>query len=80
MPDVVPKAGLRLMRADHQHVGDAGQRVAHLGEEFVFGANCASVLSGGVNVRRDSYGVDVLGIEMQDLGRVVIDMEGSAKG
>ena len=25
LPDIVSKAGLRLMRADHQHVGDAGQ-------------------------------------------------------
>lgn len=80
LPDIVSKAGLRLMRADHQHVGDAGQGIAHLGEEFVFGANRASVLSGGVNVRLDSYGVGVLCIEVQDLGRVVIDMEGSAQG
>ena len=80
LPDIVSKAGLRLMRADHQHVGDAGQGVAYLGEEFVFGANCASVLSGGVNVRLDSYGVGVFGIEVQELGRVVIDMEGSAQG
>jgi len=38
------------------------------------------VLSGGVNVRLDSYGVGVFGIEVQELGRVVIDMEGSAQG
>ena len=79
MPDVVPKAGLRLIRADHEHFGDAGQRVAHLGEEFLLRSNRAGVLTGGVDVRLGFHGVGDFGIELQGLGLVVFDVERSVQ-
>jgi hypothetical protein len=61
------------LRADHQHFGDAGQRVAHLAEELVLGAHVAAVLGRVVGVRLDLLRLHVLGVELQHLGVLVVD-------
>ena len=71
--DIVPKVSLSGVGADHQDIGDAGQRVANVGEEFVFGSNLAAVLASDVFMRLDALDLHVLGVELQHLGFVVID-------
>ena len=73
LADIVPKVGLSGVRADHQDIGDAGQRVANVGEEFVFGSNLAAVLASDVFMRLDALDLHVPGVELQDLGFVMID-------
>ena len=72
--DVVPKVGSSGVRADHQHVGDSGQRVAHLSEEFMFGPDLAAMLAGEVLMGLDVLGLRVFGVEPQHLGFVMVDM------
>lgn len=78
--NVVSEISLRRVRSEHEHVGESRQRVTHFAEEFVFGTDRASVLSGGMHVRFDSLDRCVLGVELKDLRFVVIDVEGRAEG
>ena len=60
--DIVPEVGLSGVRADHQNIGDSGQRVAHVGEEFVFGSNLATMLAGEVLMRLDALRLHVFSV------------------
>ncbi len=77
--DIVPKVGLRSVRADHQDIGHAPQCVADLAEELVFGSNRAAVLMGVVLMGLDSLGLHVFGVEPQHFGFVMINMDCSTQ-
>jgi DNA-binding transcriptional LysR family regulator len=70
---VVLEVGDAGLGADDQQLGDAGERVAHLAEELVLGAHAAGVLGGVVAVRLDLLRLHVLGVELQDLGGLMVD-------
>ena len=71
--DVVAEIGLRGVRAGREDLGHAGQRRADLAEELVLGPHRAAVLASVVRVRGNLVGLDVLGIELQDLRVVMVD-------
>ena len=61
------------MRSGHENLCDAWHRVTNLGKELVLGPHCAAVLPGVVWVVFDVMGLDLLGIELQHFGAVMID-------
>ena len=61
------------MRAADQQFGDASHRVAHIGEEFVFGTHSAAMLARVVRMSLDPVRLNVFGVELQDLRALVID-------
>ena len=67
------------MRPDHQDIGDSAQRVAHVGEEFVFGPNLAAVLTSEVLMRLDALGLHVFGVDPEHLGFVMVNMDHGAR-
>ena len=70
---IVFEVGDAGVRPADQHLGNAGHRVAHRREEFVFAAHLAAMLAGVVGVRLDLVGLHVFGIELKDLGALVVD-------
>ncbi len=70
---VVAEVGDAGARAGDQDLRDALERIADVAEELVLAAHLAAVLLGVVGVGLDLLGAHVLGVELQDLGVLVVD-------
>jgi hypothetical protein len=71
----VPEVGQRSPGADDQDLGNALQRVADMGEELMLAAHLAAMLGRVVAVRLDLLRLDMLGVELQHLGLLVIELD-----
>jgi hypothetical protein len=69
---VVTKVGSRGVRAGHEDLGDAVERIANLSEELVLSPYCTAVLRGVVGMRTDLLLQYLVGVELQDLRGLVI--------
>ena len=65
------------VRAGNQHLRNAVERIANLAEELVLCAHSAAMLSGVMCVGRDLVGYHLLGVELQDLRRLVVSPDHS---
>ena len=70
--DIVMKVGDRSVRAGYQHLGNGVNRIADFAEELVLRPYGAAMLPGVVVVASDLFRTQVLGVELQNLGGVVI--------
>lgn len=76
---MVAKVDRRRVRAAHQNLGDAVQRIAAFAEESMLRAHGAAMLLGVVRVGIDVVGQHMLGVELQDLGRLLVGPDHGVK-
>jgi hypothetical protein len=63
------------VRAGHQHLGDAVERIAGLVEEFVFRPHRAAMLCSVMGMRAALLHQNMLGVEPQHLGGLVVSSD-----
>ena len=73
--DVVPEVGLRGVRTTTSTSWMPASASQTMAEELVLGAHGAAMLARVVGVRLDALRLHVLGVELQHLGGLVVDVD-----